>query len=232
MIFNRSIASAITGVILVVCLVTAMLVGTTAAPALEQEDVEPPTIGRHDTVKQQLTLVKLSSDQLDAADSSSSEKKDEDIMKDFVYSEEIPLSKDLQKFIYKQCKEQKLEYHVVLALIRRESNFNASAIGYNSNGTRDNGLMQINDCNKTWLYNKLGIDNLLDPQQNVIAGTTMLGEYAAKYGMYNALVAYQFGEQGMLNRVNAGITTHNGVDKLFAKGEEYKELIEATPVPL
>lgn len=145
---------------------------------------------------------------------------------DFVYVPEIPLSEEVQQHAYKECQKHDLVYSVVLALMWRESRFDANAVGYNTNGTRDHGVMQINDVNKGWLYQELGIQNLMDPEQNITAGTEMLGRLRAKHGMHNALMAYQYGEQGMLNRLARGVTTNKQVQLLYAKGEEFEQLLE------
>lgn len=143
----------------------------------------------------------------------------------FVYCPTIELSEELQRFTYEQCKEQGLDYTVVLALMWRESRFHVNAVGYNTNGTRDHGLMQINDVNKPWLQNELGIYDLMDPKQNIIAGTTMLGKMASKYGTHNALMAYQYGEMGMIRKLEQGVTTNQQIQQLYVKSNEFQELI-------
>ena len=145
---------------------------------------------------------------------------------DFVYVPEIPLSEEVQQHAYKECSKHDLVYSVVLALMWRESRFKINAVGYNTNGTRDHGVMQINDVNKGWLYQELGIQNLMDPEQNITAGTEMLGRLRAKHGMHNALMAYQYGEQGMLNRLARGVTTNEQVQLLYTKSEEFEQLLE------
>lgn len=143
----------------------------------------------------------------------------------FVYCPTISLSEELQQYTYDKCQEHGLNYTVVLALMWRESRFNASAVGYNSNGTRDNGLMQINDVNKSWLQKEYGITNLMDPYQNIDAGTAMLGAMVAKYGDHDALMAYQYGEAGMKVKQSQGITTNNQIQQLYVKSEEFQELL-------
>ena len=143
----------------------------------------------------------------------------------FIYSETIPMSYELQAYTYEKCVERGLEYPLVLALIWRESRFQTNAVNVNRNGTRDNGIMQINDVNKGWLYERYGIDDLMDPYQNIDAGTAMLGSLMDKYGTHFALIAYQFGEAGMKQRVGRGQTTHSLIDALYSQRDYYRGIV-------
>lgn len=137
---------------------------------------------------------------------------------------EIPLSRELQQYTYQKCREHGLEYELVLAIMWRESGFQTQAVGVNANGTRDSGLMQINDVNRPWLEAEHGIQDLLDPYQNIDAGTAILGGYFAKYGENQALMAYQYGEQGMLQKVAGGMETNFLTEKVKAKRDEFAAL--------
>lgn len=146
----------------------------------------------------------------------------------FIYSPDIPLSLELQQYTFDTAKAYGVDYTLVLAMMWRESNFNPNAIGTNSNGTRDNGLMQINDVNRGWLQQDLGITNLLDPTQNILAGIHMLGTMTAKHGSHNALLAYQYGEYGMQVKLSQGVTTNQQVENLYVKQAEFSQLILAS----
>jgi hypothetical protein len=143
----------------------------------------------------------------------------------FIYTEQIPLSRELQEYTFAQCRENGLSYELVLALMWRESRFQVTAVGYNRNGTRDNGVMQINDVNRGWLMSELGITDLMDPRQNIAAGTAMLGRLTAKYGEHNALMAYQYGETGMKRKLRQGVTTNDLIRQLYAKRAEFIALL-------
>jgi hypothetical protein len=143
----------------------------------------------------------------------------------FTFSEEIPLSRELQEYTFAQCRENGLSYELVLALMWRESRFQVTAVGYNRNGTCDNGVMQINDVNRGWLMSELGITDLMDPRQNIAAGTTMLGRLAAKYGEHKALMAYQYGETGMKRKLAQGVTTNDLIRQLYLKRAEFVALL-------
>lgn len=137
---------------------------------------------------------------------------------------DLPLSEELQRYTYNRCQELGLEYEMVLAIMWRESRFQPTAVGVNRNGTRDSGLMQINDINKKWLFEEHGIEDLLDPYQNIDAGTAMLAGYFSKYGENFALMAYQYGEQGMLEKAKQGIETNDLTLKVQNKRDEYKRI--------
>ena len=142
----------------------------------------------------------------------------------FFYLEQIPLSYDLQRYIYDRSAALGLEFELVLALIWRESTFRIEAIGVNRNGTQDSGLMQINDVNRGWLSERYGIYNLMDPFQNVDAGTMILADLLSRYGEPYALMAYQFGEGGMLRMVGDGASATEHSRRVREKRYEFREM--------
>lgn len=97
----------------------------------------------------------------------------------------IPLSDDLNQYIYDQAAAHGLPYEWVLATIRQESNFNAKAVS--SAGCI--GLMQISRR-----YNK--DINLYDPYQNVKRGCEIMERCWKKAGgnMGMAYTYYNLGE--------------------------------------
>jgi soluble lytic murein transglycosylase-like protein len=145
----------------------------------------------------------------------------------FVYSDKIPMSYELQEYTYQKCEERGLEYELVLAVIWRESRFDAGAVNVNKNGTQDSGIMQINDVNRAWLSER-GIEDLMDPYQNIDAGTAMLGGLTDKYGAHMAMLAYQYGEAGMARKLANGVTTSTAIEKAYKQREVYKELLQTS----
>jgi soluble lytic murein transglycosylase-like protein len=143
----------------------------------------------------------------------------------FVYSAEIPLSEELHRYTYERCEANELDYELVLALMWRESRFQTQAVHINRNGTQDSGIMQINDVNRGWLAEKHGITDLMDPKQNIAAGTTMLGGFTNKYGEHNALLAYQYGEAGMRRKLAQGVTTNKQIQLLYSKRADFVALL-------
>ena len=145
--------------------------------------------------------------------------------KSFAYLSGIPMSYELQQYTFERCKELNLDYEWVLAIMWRESRFQVDAVNVNANGTKDSGIMQINDVNKDWLFHEHGIDNLMDPMQNIDAGTAMLAQFVEKYGEHDALMAYQYGETGMQKKIEQGIVTNANIALVMEKRQEFEELI-------
>lgn len=80
---------------------------------------------------------------------------------------DIPLSAELQEYTYRKCLEYGVDYLMVLAIMARESNFQADLISE----TGDYGLMQINISNLDYLTDAFGAQpDLLDPYQNIECG--------------------------------------------------------------
>lgn len=110
---------------------------------------------------------------------------------------DVPLSHELQDHIFKLCDEKGLDAKVVLALIFRESSFNASVVS----GDNAIGLMQVIEKYHKARMERLGVTDLFDPFQNVTVGIDLLAELNDKYdniGM--ALTAYNAGESGAQKR--------------------------------
>jgi len=94
------------------------------------------------------------------------------------YNPNIPLSKDLQKFLYNKCEESGVDYKLALALMATESDYKN---GYVSD-SNDYGLFQINKINHKWLAEKVGTPNTpLDPYVNIQWGVSMLKDLTATY---------------------------------------------------
>lgn len=105
---------------------------------------------------------------------------------------DVPLDADLQMYIIEQCEKREVDPAVVFAMIERESQYTADAVGDNGNSF---GLMQIQP---KWHYNRmveLGCTNLLDPYDNVTVGIDLLDDLLDKYeGDYGkALTVYNSG---------------------------------------
>lgn len=67
---------------------------------------------------------------------------------------------------------------VALGVAAHESGFNPNATNVNTNGTTDYGVMQLNSTT----VQTLGVANPMDPQQNIDAGVSLLGQYLTQYG--------------------------------------------------
>jgi soluble lytic murein transglycosylase-like protein len=129
---------------------------------------------------------------------------------------DIPLSFDLQIYIYKTCKQKGIPYEMTLAVIKTESDFNPKAKNINDNGSVDKGLMQINSIHKKWCK-ELGITDLLDPYQNIIIGTELLSNLYNKYkDVHKTLIAYNMGENGLKRNLKVGRGSTNYSRKVIS----------------
>ena len=89
---------------------------------------------------------------------------------------------------------------LVFAVIEVESGWRADLVHINSDGTRDWGLMQLNDRTWPWLAERVGLRdaNPLRPEDNVQMGVWLLAYLSRKYGPdpHRVLGAYNMGESG------------------------------------
>lgn len=135
---------------------------------------------------------------------------------------DVPLSKELQDYIFVKANEFSMPVELVFALIDVESNFNANVISK----TNDYGLCQINIINHEWLKNELGLDNMLDPYQNVTAGIYMFSKHLKNMnGDVNlAAMCYNCGSSGAKKLWNQGIYSTSYSRKLNDTYESYKNM--------
>lgn len=140
------------------------------------------------------------------------------------YLPEIPLSEALQEHTFTLCKTYGIPEHyaTVLAVMWRESNYTPDAIS----GTNDYGIMQINSINNTWLYENLGLTDMLDPYQNIEAGVYYLSTYIKKYDdLHSALMCYNMGEGGASAAWQSGIYSTSYSRAIVDKAEEIKSSV-------
>lgn len=116
----------------------------------------------------------------------------------------VPLARETQDQIFKLCFEYGIDEKIVIAMCWRESLFRADAVGDNGHSF---GLMQIQQRYHGERMERLGVDNLLDPVQNVTVGIDFIAELYGKYGdIEKALVCYNCGESGARqNFFNRGV---------------------------
>lgn len=115
----------------------------------------------------------------------------------------IPLSTELQDYIFNLTKQYNVPTEIVIAVIERESSYRPNVTGL----AGEQGLMQIHPINHERLTDALGITDFYDPKQNILAGTYMLSELFAKYDTATeALMCYNCGEAGAKRLWAKGIT--------------------------
>lgn len=85
----------------------------------------------------------------------------------------VNLSKEYQDWLIDYCYERHISPYMVMTIIENESQCNVNAVGDNGNSL---GLMQIQPRWHKERMDKLGITNLMDAKQNVIAGVDILLE--------------------------------------------------------
>ena len=107
----------------------------------------------------------------------------------------VPLSKELQEYIAEICTQyDSVSLPLVLAIIQRETNYDADAIGDNGNSL---GLMQIQPRWHEARMKRLGVTDLLNPYENVTVGIDILAECIGKYStLEEALTVYNAGPSG------------------------------------
>lgn len=107
----------------------------------------------------------------------------------------VPLDYDLQLYIIQTCEELNIDAGVVMAMIFYESSYQADAIGDGGNSL---GLMQIQERWHKERMERLDVDNLLNPYQNVTVGMAFFAELLDEYdgNVEMALMAYNAGRSG------------------------------------
>ena len=106
-------------------------------------------------------------------------------------SYDVPLTEDLLVHIFKECEKHDVDPAIIIAMIERESNFKADAIGDDGESF---GLMQIKVKYQYKRMLDLGCTNLLDPYHNVTVGIEILAERIQQgNGIEWALMAYNGG---------------------------------------
>lgn len=99
-----------------------------------------------------------------------------------------------QDFVWQMCSEYGIKeyYTLMLALSYHESKYNPNTVSR----TNDYGYMQINKCNHNWLRKTLGVNDFLNPFENIRCGVYMFSDLVHKYGNpEKALVGYNGGEK-------------------------------------
>lgn len=129
----------------------------------------------------------------------------------------VPLPVDVQEYIWKHCKkvtgDYKNYYAFILGAIQLESEFKRTAIHYNSNGSTDRGLMQINSCNIKECK-RAGLitctDDLWDIYKNIDCGFHEMNNYIRKFGVCeSAYFAYNTGRTSGGSNKNSRVVMSN-----------------------
>lgn len=104
---------------------------------------------------------------------------------------DVPLSNEVQRYIFNVADCYDIEPALVLAVIERESSYNTEAVG---DGGESYGLMQIQPRWHIERMDRLGVEDLLNPYQNISVGVDILAGHIDTYGDVGAaLTAYNRG---------------------------------------
>lgn len=108
---------------------------------------------------------------------------------------DVPLDEELQLFVIEEAEAHGIAPEIIFAMIERESNYKAGAIGDNGNSF---GLMQIQARYHYERMQELGCTDLLNAEQNIKVGIDILAELVEKYegDIEMALTAYNMGCSG------------------------------------
>lgn len=124
---------------------------------------------------------------------------------------DVPLSADIQRYIFNVSDDYGIDPALVIALIEKESSYNAVAIGDSGDSI---GLMQIQPRWHIARMDKLGIDDLFNPYENITLGVDILAGY----------IDEGFGEEWALHAYNGGVTYANRM-KAAGKTSDYAKSI-------
>ena len=133
---------------------------------------------------------------------------------------DVPLSEDLQDYIFSLCESNNVPAALIMAMIETESSFSPNVIS----GTNDYGLMQINAVNHEWLSEEYGITDPLDPYQNVFCGITIIAGHLEKTDgdVTNALMCYNCGPTGAQRLWDKGIYSTSYTEKIEERMAKYE----------
>lgn len=117
----------------------------------------------------------------------------------FKYLEELPIDREVQKYIWDKCGHDKEYYALMLGAIELESSFDHKATGHNSNGSVDRGLCQINSSNISNMK-RLGLigckEDLYDIYKNIDCAFYLMDKYVGMFGPTEAAYyAYNTGRE-------------------------------------
>lgn len=136
------------------------------------------------------------------------------------YVEVVPeadpiIETDIDALIVEVASEYGLPWELVRAVCWVESGFDPNAVS----STGDYGLMQVSHINHGWL----GLDNPLDPEQNLRAGCKILKDAidASDGDFTRALMRYNRGDAYAMSQWSQGIFSTAYTEKVLGKYYEY-----------
>lgn len=110
------------------------------------------------------------------------------------FREDVPLTYIEQDYLQTACDEFGVDYHLMLGLIERETNFR----NIPGDGGDSFGFCQVQP--KWWseLMEEIGVDDLNDPRQNFRTGCAIMAHLTERFGtIEDALTYYNTGHPGV-----------------------------------
>ena len=135
---------------------------------------------------------------------------------------DVPLDEEVQLFVIEEAEAHGIAPEIIFAMIERESNYKADALGDNGNSY---GLMQIQARYHYERMSELGCTDLLNAEQNIKVGIDILAELVEKYegDIEMALVAYNCGSSGAYrNFFQYGVYSSNYSVAVLERANEIK----------
>ena len=138
---------------------------------------------------------------------------------------DVPLSHELQDYIFALCEEKNVPSRLVIAMIETESSFRSDVIS----STDDYGLMQINACHHEWMSKKYGVTDFLDPYQNVLCGISYIAGHLDKCDgdIEKALMSYNMGGYGASLLWKKGIYSSSYSRTIVERMGKYERICNA-----
>ena len=141
------------------------------------------------------------------------------------FSEEIPLSYDLQDVMRTACAEYGCPYPLALAVAEVESYFDMDAVG----AVGEVGIMQLNPGPENTYWVNLKAETNHDPTTpagNIVCGVYLLGTHLVNYGdTQKALMAYNMGPGGAAQAWAAGITSTEYSAKVMEAMDRWEAML-------
>lgn len=131
----------------------------------------------------------------------------------------VPLDEEYQEYLISLGEENDIDPRLILAVMFVESSFDAETVG---DGGDSYGLMQVQPKWHSERMERLGVTDLLNPEQNAAVGVDYLAELIEKYGdEEKALVAYNAGPTGAREHwFSRGLYTSAYSRKVMAEKEK------------
>lgn len=134
---------------------------------------------------------------------------------------DVPLEHPLQDHLFDLCEEYGVPVEMALAVMEQESRFQADAVSEGG----DQGLFQINPTNNDWLQETLGLDDVMEPMQNMEAGIYMLSLFDYE-DPHKRLMAYNCGIGRAKELWEGGVTRTSYSEEVIERMKGYGKEIQ------